>query len=113
MKGPDLLNRAQPDAISLAEGSVDSPGLSHAHLGATDQIGHVGGIGIAIADKSFGPTMLVDGCLEDPAVGGWITKLARRLNLNTRTPIAAGQPQEAGMGDIPLAFEKYYIACLD
>ncbi len=113
MKGPDLLNRAQPDAIGLAKGPVDGPGLSDAHLGAADQIGHVGGIGVPIANEAFGPRTLVDGCLEDPAAGRWITKLACRLNLNTRTPITAGQPQETRMSDIPLAVEKYYIACLD
>ncbi len=83
MKAPNLLNRAQPDAIGLAEGSIDRPGLSDAHLGAADQIGHVGGIGISIADEPFGMTTLVDGCLEDPAAGRWITKLACRLNLNS------------------------------
>ena len=113
MKGPDLLNRAQPDALGLAEGTVDGPGLSHAHLGTADQIGHVRGIGISVADEAFGPRALVDGRPENPAAGRWITKLACRLNLNTRTPIAAGQRQEAGMGDIPLSVEKYYIACLD
>ena len=105
MKAPNLLNRAQPDAIGLAEGSIDRPSLSDTHLGAADQIGHVGGIGISIADEPFGTRTLVDGRPEDPAAGGWVTKLARRLNLNPRTPIAAGQPQEAGMGDIPLAFQ--------
>ncbi len=109
MKAPDLLNRAQPDAIGLAEGTVDGPGLSHTHLGTADQIGHVGGIGISIADEPFGTAMLVDSCLEDPAVGRWITKLVCWLNSNAGTPIAAGQPQEPDMGYVPPAVQKQHV----
>jgi hypothetical protein len=35
--GPDLLDRADADAVGLAQGAIDRPGLGHAHLGATDE----------------------------------------------------------------------------
>ena len=35
-KRADLLDRADADAIGLAQGPVDRPGLGHPHLGAVD-----------------------------------------------------------------------------
>jgi len=35
-EGPEFLDRAEADTISLAEGPIDRPGLGHAHLGASN-----------------------------------------------------------------------------
>ena len=51
-KRPDLLDRADADAVGLAQGAVDRPGFGHAHLGAVDQGRHVGWIGIAVTHKA-------------------------------------------------------------
>ena len=50
---PDLLDRTDADAVSLAEGPVDRPGFRHPHLGAVDQGRDIGGIGIPKTDESF------------------------------------------------------------
>ena len=52
-KRADLLDRADADAVGLAQGPVDLPGLRHPHFGAVDQGGDIGGIGIAIADEAI------------------------------------------------------------
>ena len=52
-KRADLLDRANADAVGLAQGPIDRPSLGHPHLGAVDQGRHIGGIRIAVADKSF------------------------------------------------------------
>ena len=52
-KRADLLDRADADAVGLAQGPVDRPGLGHPHLGAMDQGRHIGGIGIAVADEAL------------------------------------------------------------
>ena len=52
-KRADFLDRADADAVGLAQGPVDRPGLGHPHLGAVDQGRHIGRIGIAVADEAF------------------------------------------------------------
>jgi hypothetical protein len=52
-KRPNLLDRADTDAIGLAQGPVDRPRLGHSHLGAVDQGRHIGRIGVAVAVEAF------------------------------------------------------------
>ena len=44
---PDFLDRADTDAVGLAQGAVNRTGLCHSHFGAVDQGRHIGRIGIA------------------------------------------------------------------
>ena len=60
---PDLLDRADADAIGLAQGAIDCPGFGHAHLGPADQRGNVGRIRVAVADEARGVLGWIDGCL--------------------------------------------------
>ena len=48
----EFLDRAEADAVGLAEGAVDGAGFGDAHLGAVDQGRDVGGIGVAVADEA-------------------------------------------------------------
>ena len=48
----EFLDRAEADAVGFAEGAVDGAGFGDAHLGAVDQGGDVGWIGIAVADEA-------------------------------------------------------------
>src|ERR1035438_3162457 len=53
----DLLNRADTDAIRLAQSAIDGSCLRDAHLGAADQQRDIGRVSIAVAyetDGSFG-----------------------------------------------------------
>jgi hypothetical protein len=52
-EGTDLLDRADADAVGLAEGAVDGTGFGHAHLGAVNEWRDIGGIRVAIPDESF------------------------------------------------------------
>ena len=51
-KGPDFLDRADADAVGLAQGAIDGPSFRHAHLGAVDKERDIGRIGIAVADEA-------------------------------------------------------------
>src|SRR5690348_9200441 len=65
-KRTDLFNRADADAIRLAQGTIDRPGFRHAHLGSVDQRRDVGGICIAVTHESADIPLLESDCLEDP-----------------------------------------------
>jgi len=52
--GPaEFFDRTEPDAVSLAEGAVDSSSFGHAHLGTVNQGRDVGRIGIPVADEAL------------------------------------------------------------
>jgi hypothetical protein len=69
-RGPaEFFDRTKADAVGLAEGAVDGTSLGDAHLGAVDQGGDVGGIGIPVADEAARASRFVDGRSEDPPIG--------------------------------------------
>ncbi len=49
---PDLLDRADADAVGLAQGAIDGSGLGDSHFSPVNQCGNIGGVGIAIADET-------------------------------------------------------------
>ena len=49
----DLFDRADADAVGLAQGSVDRSSLGHPHFGTVDQGRDVGRVGIPKANESF------------------------------------------------------------
>lgn len=51
-EGSQFFDRAEADAVSLAQGAVDSPGFRHAHLGTADQGRDVRGVSVAVADEA-------------------------------------------------------------
>src|ERR1019366_7362897 len=63
---PDLLDRADADAIGLAEGSIDRPSFRYPHFRTVNQRRNIGGVGIAVADEArrFG---FVNRSSENPA----------------------------------------------
>jgi hypothetical protein len=63
----EFLDRTEPDAIGLAERTVDSAGFGNAHLGAVNHRGDVRRIGISVADKAARARRFVYGRLKDPA----------------------------------------------
>src|SRR5436190_21930729 len=64
-KRADLFDRADPDSVGLAESTIHSPRLCHAHFGSVNLERDIGGIGVAITDK-FLISRLNNRCLEDP-----------------------------------------------
>jgi len=48
-----ILRRAQANAVSLAQGSIDGAGFGHAHLGVVEDQGrNIAGMGVAVADEA-------------------------------------------------------------
>jgi hypothetical protein len=56
-------------AVGLTKGAVDRPGLGRTHLGAVDQGGDIGwiGVAVAVADEPIACARFEYRCLEGPA----------------------------------------------
>jgi len=51
--GRKLFERAQGDAVGLAEGAIDGTGFGHAHFGVVEDQGrNIAGMGVAVADEA-------------------------------------------------------------
>ena len=87
---PDLLDRADADAVGLAQSPVDGAGLGDPHLGAAHQGRDVGRIGVAVADKPGGALRRVDGRFQHVAARRGITERFDRLDVDTAAVLAAG-----------------------
>ena len=48
-----FFDRAEANAVGLAECAVDGSGLGDSHLGAADKRGDIGRVGVTIAGESF------------------------------------------------------------
>ena len=89
---PDLLDRADADTISFAEGSIDSARFGHPHLRPPDERGNIGRIGIAVADKAGGALGRENRCFEDEPIRRRITQRIDGFNMNAAAPLATRQP---------------------
>ncbi len=105
-KRPDFLDRADADAVGLAQGPVDRPGLGHTHLGAVDQGGDIGGIGIAVADEALAGSRFVNCCLEGPSSDGRVGEHLNGFDIDSCASAPVSQPQEARMGDTSTDSDK-------
>src|ERR1700680_659551 len=47
-----FFDRTESDAVGFAKGAVDGASFGDTHLGAVDQGGHVGGVGVPVADEA-------------------------------------------------------------
>ena len=64
-----LFQRAQADAIGLAQGPIDGTSFGHAHLGVVEDQGRdIARMGIAVANEATALGGLVDCSFEDPEV---------------------------------------------
>jgi hypothetical protein len=91
-KRSDFLDRADADAVGLAQGAIDSTGLSHAHLRPANERGNVGRIGVAVADKTGGALGRENRCLEDEPIRPRITQRIDGFNMDAAAPLATRQP---------------------
>src|SRR6266436_4299829 len=82
-EGPQFLDRAEADPVCLAQGAVDGSRLSDAHLSAMDQRGHIGGVGVPVANEASRTRGLVYSCLEDPSVVRCIAQVANGVRMNS------------------------------
>jgi hypothetical protein len=84
-KGAELFDRADADAVGLAQGPVNRSGLGHAHLGAADQGRDIRRVGVAVADKTFAIPGFKDRGFECPSFCGRIGELPEALYIYSRT----------------------------
>src|ERR1019366_5834022 len=87
----DLLDRADSDAIRLAQGTINRSGFCYAHLGAADQQRNVGGIGVPVADETSGIFGRIHRRLEDETTCRGITQRIDGLDVDAAAPLATRQ----------------------
>jgi hypothetical protein len=109
-KRPDFLDRADADAVGLAQGPVDRPGFGHAHLGAVDQGRDIGRIGIAIAEKSATRPRLEDCGSEYPSRGDGIARFQDWTAMDSGTTASVCEPKQSRMGNVPAPVEVFDIS---
>jgi hypothetical protein len=64
-----LFERAEGNAIGLAQGSIDGAGFGHAHLSVVENQGrNVTGMGVTVPNKAAALGRFIDGGLEHPKV---------------------------------------------
>jgi hypothetical protein len=87
----DFLDRADSDAICLAQGAIAGQSFCDPHLGANE----TGGV--------FGR---INRCLEDQTVGLGITQRVDRLDMDTTASLATRQAKQTRGGHIPGIVEE-------
>jgi len=64
----ELLDGAESDPVSLAQGSVYGSRFGNAQFSPVNHEGNVGGIGVAITNETFGTAGLIDDRPKNPTV---------------------------------------------
>ena len=103
---PDLLDRADADAVGLAQGTIDGSGFGHPHFGAADERGNVRGIGVTVADETPAGLRLEDSGHEGPTLAGSVREFQYRTNVDTSAPVMACQTYQTGVSDVPSALQQ-------
>jgi hypothetical protein len=110
-EGTDLLDRADADAVGLAEGAIDCPGLGHAHLGPADERGDIGRVGVAVSDETPAGFGFVHRGCKRPALSRGVTECRNGLGVNTSATASASKTHQPCMRYIPSTLEKEEIPC--
>jgi hypothetical protein len=108
--GAELFDRAQTDAVGLAQGAIDGSSLGDAHLGTADQGRDVRGIGVSIADEAFRVRTLVDSCFKHPAASRWIRQCLLDCRSNSKTSAAFRDAEQSCMRHVPTALQELEVA---
>src|SRR5690242_16295914 len=106
-KGPNLLHRAEADAVRLTQSPIDRTSLGYPHLSTADQVGGVGGIGISIADEAFTGCRLVNNGLKCPTSRGNVTEVSHWPDLDSTAMATMRESQQARMRHVPLTLQQY------
>ena len=89
-----LFERAEGNAIGLAQGTVNRTGFGHAHLSVVENQGrNVTGMGVTVADEATAVGGLIDGGLEDPKVLLGPTEGKHWLSQYPSTAVFCGKAQ--------------------
>jgi hypothetical protein len=112
-KGSDFLNRADADAVGLAQSSVDRPGFGHTHFGAMDQGRDIGRIGITVADEAPACLRLENSSSEYPPKVSGIARFQNWAAMDASTVSALGNAKQSGMCNIPTPIEVSDVSGCD
>src|SRR5438309_4340684 len=104
--GSDFLDRADADAIRLSQSSINGAGFGHPHFGTVHQRRDIGGIGIAVPDKSFARPRSEYCGLKGPALCSRIAKGGYWLNVNTGAVAHPSETQKPCVSYIPAALKE-------
>jgi hypothetical protein len=81
-----LFERAEGNAVSLAQGSIDGAGFGHAHLGVVENQGrNVTRMGVTESNKAAALGRFIDCGLEDPEVFLGAAECKNGFGLNSCT----------------------------
>jgi hypothetical protein len=106
----DLLDRANPDAIGLAQSTIDGSSFGYSHFGAPNQQRNIGRIGIAVAHETGGVLGWIYRRLEDETIGRGITQRIDGFDVDTAASLATRQPNKSGMGHEPAILKLDHIS---
>src|SRR6266566_727348 len=109
-KGTNLLDRADADAVGLAQGPVDRPGLRYPHFGAVDQGRDIRGIGVAVAHETSAIAGFKDCGSECPSFCSRIGEFPKALHIYSRTFLSLSNSQETRMAYIPAFIQVKHVA---
>jgi len=102
-EGPlrELFDRAEGNAVGLAQGTIDGAGFGHAHLGVVEDQGrNIPGMGVAKAHEATALGRFIDGGFEHPEILFGTAERQDGLRLDTKAVVPQGQAQECRMSDI-------------
>ena len=104
--GPDFLDRADADAIGLAQGTIDGSGFRDPHLGAANEQRNVGRIGIGVADETRRIFGRINRRFEDETFGRGVTQRIDGLDVDSPASLASRQAKETCVRYVPASFER-------
>ena len=101
-----FLDRANPDAVRLAQSAIYSSGFCYTHLGAADQQRNVGRVSIAVPDETGRIFGRIHRCLKDKTTRSGITQRIDRLHMDTPAPLATRQAKQTSVGYVPAGIDN-------
>ncbi len=93
-QGPrrQLLERAEGNAVGLAQGAIDGAGFGHPHFGIIeDEGGNIAGMSVAVANEASAFERLIDGSFENPEILPRLAEGEYRLRMDAATLAALCQ----------------------
>src|ERR1039458_6879726 len=109
-EGAYLLDGAEANPVSLAQGAIDRTCFGHAHFGTVDEERDIGRIGITITDKAGGGLGREDRRLPDKPARSGTGKRLNNFNMDSTAVPAARQSNQAGVCDVPAAVDNLKIS---
>jgi hypothetical protein len=97
----NLLDRADADSISFAEGAINRPSFCDPHLGPADKGRNIGWIGIAVADEAYRTLARINRRFEDEAVDSRVAESGYGLDVDPAAFLPTGETNKACVRDVP------------